>query len=109
MKDNRLDLVIGPIELRGKLYGYKAASKPTCCEGPRVEQASGEVCGDAAGVQRGLPVPDAYKAETPGTDSDLNAYDVIYYAATATRAPRPSPSTAERQQVQLEKVRGDCS
>ena len=25
-------------------------------------------------------MPDAYKAEEPGTDSDLNAYDVVYYA-----------------------------
>ena len=25
-------------------------------------------------------MPEAYKAEEPGTDSDLNAYDVIYYA-----------------------------
>jgi hypothetical protein len=32
------------------------------------------------GLQRGLPVSDAYKAETPGTDSDLNAYDAVYYA-----------------------------
>ncbi len=27
-----------------------------------------------------MPVPDEYKWETPGTDSDLNAYDVVYYA-----------------------------
>ena len=27
-----------------------------------------------------MPVPDKYKAESPGTDSDLNAYDVVYYA-----------------------------
>jgi hypothetical protein len=31
-------------------------------------------------LQTGLPVPDAYKQETPGSDSDLNAYDVVYYA-----------------------------
>ncbi len=31
-------------------------------------------------LQRGIPVPEEYKKETPGTDSDLNAYDVIYYA-----------------------------
>jgi hypothetical protein len=31
-------------------------------------------------LQRGLPVDEAYKSETPGTDSDLNAYDVVYYA-----------------------------
>ena len=31
-------------------------------------------------LQTGLPVADEYKAETPGSDADLNAYDVIYYA-----------------------------
>jgi hypothetical protein len=31
-------------------------------------------------LQKGLPVADEYKWETPGTDSDLNAYDVVYYA-----------------------------
>jgi hypothetical protein len=31
-------------------------------------------------LQEGLPVADEYKWETPGTDSDLNAYDVVYYA-----------------------------
>ncbi len=34
-------------------------------------------------LQAGLPVPEAYKKETPGTDSDLNAYDVVYYAGAA--------------------------
>ena len=27
-----------------------------------------------------LPVEDIYKAEKPGTDAQLNAYDVVYYA-----------------------------
>ena len=27
-----------------------------------------------------MPVDEAYKQETPGSDADLNAYDVIYYA-----------------------------
>jgi hypothetical protein len=31
-------------------------------------------------LQRGLPVPDAYKAEVPGANADLNAYDVAYCA-----------------------------
>ena len=34
-------------------------------------------------LQAGLPVPDEYKAELPGTDSELNAYDVVYYAGEA--------------------------
>ena len=31
-------------------------------------------------LQTGLPVPSEYKKEVPGSDSDLNAYDVVYYA-----------------------------
>ena len=27
-----------------------------------------------------MPVPDEYKQEMPGSDADLNAYDVVYYA-----------------------------
>jgi hypothetical protein len=34
-------------------------------------------------LQRSLPVPARYKAETPGTDSDLNAYDAVFYAGDA--------------------------
>jgi len=32
------------------------------------------------GLQAGLPVDPAYKAEKPGTDADMNVYDAIYYA-----------------------------
>ena len=31
-------------------------------------------------MQKSLPVADVYKQETPGSDSDLGAYDVVYYA-----------------------------
>jgi hypothetical protein len=31
-------------------------------------------------LQRGLPVKEKYKREAPGTESQLNAYDVVYYA-----------------------------
>ena len=36
------------------------------------------------GLQRGLPVADEYKTEEPGTDSELNAYDVIYVAGDSS-------------------------
>ncbi|MEO1479778.1 MAG: Zn-dependent hydrolase, partial [Bacteroidota bacterium] len=32
------------------------------------------------GLQEGLPVPDAYKQDPVGSDADLGAYDVLYYA-----------------------------
>ena len=35
-----------------------------------------------------MPVADEYKWETPGTDSDLNAYDVVYYAGDSNAASK---------------------
>ena len=44
----------------------------------------GDVRGAAArAAARASPCRDAYKRERPGTDSDLNAYDVLYYAGDA--------------------------
>jgi hypothetical protein len=34
-------------------------------------------------LQRGLPVPDAYKQDTPGRNSDLGAYEVLYVSGDA--------------------------
>jgi hypothetical protein len=85
MKSNPIDVVIGPIETyEDALFGYKASH-----EGYVLikDQAWSERLSRFAALlpdlQRGLPVDPKYKAETPGTDSDLNAYDVVYYAGEA--------------------------
>jgi hypothetical protein len=82
VKSNPIELVIGAIETyEDRLFGYKAAYESYVLI---KDQAWSERLAKFAGflpeLQRGLPVDDAYKAEMPGTDSDLNAYDVIYYA-----------------------------
>jgi hypothetical protein len=85
MKDNTIELVIGPIETYDdRLFGYKAAHEAYVLIKDR--EWSGRLSRYAAllpELQRGLPVPDRYKRERPGTDSDLNAYDAIYYAGQA--------------------------
>jgi hypothetical protein len=82
MKNNRIDLVIGPIETyEDRLFGYKAAYEAYVLV--KDMEWSGRLARYAAmlpDLQRGLPVPAAYKAEEAGSDSDLNAYDVVYYA-----------------------------
>ena len=82
MKDNVLDVVIGPIETyEDGLMGAKAAAeayilvKDTAWS-ERLERYA-SILPD---LQRNLPVDAAYRAETPGSDSQLNAYDVVYYA-----------------------------
>jgi hypothetical protein len=55
-------------------------------------------------LQEGLPVPVEYKQETPGTDSDLNAYDVVYYAGHSNAGSKTiAINLPNDEQVQLEK------
>ena len=82
MKDNVIDCVIGPIETyEDQLFGQKAAYEAYVLVKDRAwSQRLSRYARLLPELQRGLPVADEYKTESPGTDSDLNAYDVIYYA-----------------------------
>ncbi len=85
MKDNRIDVVIGPIEVyEDELYNYKAAAESYVLL--KDMEWSARLARYAAflpALQEGLPVPPEYKQESPGTDSDLNAYDALYYSGQA--------------------------
>ncbi|MCZ6806168.1 MAG: Zn-dependent hydrolase [Deltaproteobacteria bacterium] len=106
MKDNPIDVVIGPIETyEDQLYGYKAAHEGYVLI--KDMAWSGRLSRFAAllpSLQRGLPVDARYKAETPGTDSDLNAYDVVYYAGDANAGAKTiAINLPNDEQVQLAK------
>jgi hypothetical protein len=85
MKDNRIELVIGPIETyEDRLFGYRASFEAfVLIKDLEWSERLARFADFLPALQRGLPVPDEYKAETPGTDADLNAYDAIYYAGDA--------------------------
>ena len=82
MKTNEIDLVIGPIETyEDLLFGYRAAYESyVLIKDLEWSDRLSRYADFLPQLQKGLPVPDEYKWESPGTDSDLNAYDVIYYA-----------------------------
>lgn len=82
MKNNRIDVVIGPIEsYEDKLFGYKAAHEAyVLIKDTDWSERLAKYASVLPDLQKGLPVPDAYKQEKPGADADLNAYDVVYYA-----------------------------
>jgi len=82
MKSNRIDVVIGPIETyEDALFGYKAAFEAyVLLKDVAWSKKLARYARLLPGLQRGLPVPPAYRREKPGSDSDLNAYDVVYYA-----------------------------
>ena len=106
MRDNGLDVVIGPIETyEDQLYGRKAAHEAYVLvkdkEWSRRLTRYAEFLPD---LQAGLPVPDAYKAQMPGTDTDLNAYDVVYYAGDCNAASKTiAINLPNDETVQLEK------
>jgi hypothetical protein len=55
-------------------------------------------------LQTGLPVPEAYKQETPGADADLNAYDVVYYGGHNNAGSKTiAINLPNDEEVQLEK------
>ncbi len=81
MKTNTIDFVIGPIESYEDGYGKRAAHEAFILV--KDKEWSKKLERFAAllpKLQKDLPVDDKYKTEVPGSDSDLGAYDVIYYA-----------------------------
>lgn len=82
VRDNQIDVVIGPIEsYEDGLFGYRAAFESyVLIKDMEWSDRLSRFAEFLPQLQEGLPVNDEYKWETPGTDSDLNAYDVVYYA-----------------------------
>src|SRR5574344_3082085 len=82
MKSSKLDFVVGPIEnYEEALYGYKTAYEAFILV--KDVEWSGKLAKYVKmlpALQKQLPCDTKYKKEVPGTDSDLNVYDVIYYA-----------------------------
>ncbi|MDQ3949996.1 MAG: Zn-dependent hydrolase [Gemmatimonadota bacterium] len=106
MKDNTIEVVIGPIETyEDQLLGYKAANEAYVLIKDRGwSQRLARYATLLPGLQRGLPVPDEYKRETPGTASDLNAYDAVYYAGQANAGSKTiAINLPNDEQVQLQK------
>ena len=106
MKDNAVDVVIGPIETyEDLLFGYKAAHEAyILIKDLAWSERLARFASLLPGLQRGLPVPAAYKREMVGSDSDLNAYDVVYYAGQANAGSKTiAINLPNDEEVQLAK------
>jgi hypothetical protein len=106
MKTNAIDVVIGPIETYiDNLTGHKAAAESYVLLKDKAWSARlARYATLLPALQRGLPVPEAYKRERPGTDSDLNAYDAVYYAGDANAGSKTiAINLPNDEEVQLRK------
>ena len=106
MKTNPVELVIGPIEsYEDQLFGYRAAFEAyVLIKDLAWSQKLAKYAAFLPELQQGLPVADAYKAEMPGSDADLNAYDVVYYAGHSNAGSKTiAINLPNDERVQLEK------
>ncbi len=106
MKQNGIDVVIGPIEnYEDRLMGAKTGHEAYVLIKDRAwSDRLSRYAALLPALQRGIPVPEAYRRERPGTDSDLNAYDVVYYAGEANAGSKTiAINLPNDEEVQLQK------
>lgn len=106
MKDNRIDFVVGPIETyEDQLFGYKAAHEAyVLIRDMEWSKNLKKYASLLPELQKGLPVDPKYKQEMPGDNSDLGAYDVIYYAGDCNAGSKTIAINLPNDEVvQLEK------
>lgn len=81
MQNANIDFVVGPIEnYEDALYGYKCAFESFILV-KDVEWSArlAKYSAMLPELQANLPIAAEYKKDVPGTKSDINAYDALYY------------------------------
>lgn len=106
MRSNGIDCIIGPIEnYEDKLFGYKAAHEAyVLVKDKEWSKRLAHYATLLPELQTGLPCDEKYKKEKPGRDSQLAAFDVVYYAGDCNAGSKTiAVNLPNDEQVQLEK------
>lgn len=106
MKNNRIDFVVGPIEnYEDQLFGYRTAHEAyLLLKDMDWSERLNKYAALLPELQAKLPVDDKYKSESPGSNSDLAAYEVLYYAGDANAGGKTiAINLPNDEEVQLEK------
>lgn len=104
LKDNTLDILVGPMEIEDRLFGIKTAYAASILvkdwESSRRIQRYVEML---PWFQESLPVPEAYKKEKPGMDAQIDVYGVIRFAGLDRRDMPVGVAWPADEVVQLHK------
>jgi hypothetical protein len=106
MKTANIDFVVGPIEnYEDALFGTKAAQEAfILIKDVEWSERLAHFASLLPELQKGLPVDQKYKNEVPGSDADLNAYDVVYYAGDCNAGSKTiAINLPNDEEVQLKK------
>jgi len=106
VEGNKVELIYGPIETyEDQRYGYKAAFEAyVLIKDLEWSERLARFAEFLPELQRNLPVPEPYKAEQPGSEAELNAYDVVYYAGDSNAGSKTiAVNLPNDEEVQLAK------
>lgn len=106
MKTSNIDFVVGPIEnYEDALFGTKAAQESfVLIKDVEWSERLAHFAALLPELQKGLPVDQKYKNEVPGSDADLNAYDVVYYQGDCNAGSKTiAINLPNDEEVQLKK------
>ena len=106
VKNNDLELVIGPIEnYEDKLFGYKTSHEAyVLIKDKEWTKKLDKYNKLLPTLQQALPVEAKYKQEKPGSNVDLGAYDAIFYAGECNAGSKTiAINLPNDESVQLEK------
>lgn len=106
MKTNRIDIITGPIETYDdQLFGYKASHETyILIKDMEWSKRLEKYAAFLPSLQQGLPAEEKYKKEKPGMDSQLAAFDVVYYAGDCNAGGKTiAVNLPNDEKVQLEK------
>ena len=106
MKTNTIEMVVGPIEVyEDQLFNYRASHEAyVLIKDKSWSEKLSKYAAFLPQLQNELPVPQLYKTEKPGTDSELNAYDIVYYAGDCNAGSKTiAINLPNDEEVQLSK------
>ncbi|MBN2523936.1 MAG: Zn-dependent hydrolase [Bacteroidales bacterium] len=106
MKNNLIDFVVGPIEnYEDQLFGYKAAHEAFILLKDKAwSERLDKYAALLPALQQKLPVEPKYKTESPGSNSDLAAYDALYYSGDCNSGGKTiAINLPNDEEVQLKK------
>jgi hypothetical protein len=104
MKDNSIDILIGPMEIEDRLLGIKTAyAASVFIKDWKWAEQLNQYIKLLPRFQQSLPIPDTYKQERPELESELCVYDLIYTAGNDKSSIPSGIAWPNDEEVQLEK------
>ena len=106
VKSSNIDFVVGPIEnYEDGLFGYKSAFESfLLIKDQNWSKKLERFTALLPEIQKNIPAEEQYKKEKPGSESDMGAYDAVFYAGDCNAGSKTiAINLPNDEKVQLQK------